>query len=95
MWLTWPWAPVWLLDLKGSQTGLHLGGEAGPGRGRAPIRHRFRLNAQTGPLVFMAWNGSWNEWPRISSAISATGVVRRAVCAGSEAEANSRASRNA
>jgi hypothetical protein len=34
-----------------------------------------------------AWNGSWNVWPRNSSAISASGVVRRAVCAGSDCAA--------
>ena len=47
------------------------------------------------PLAFAAWNGSWNEYPRISSAISASGVARRAVCAGSGVAARSRASRNA
>ena len=45
------------------------------------------------PLV--AWNGSWNEWPRISSAISASRAVCRAVYAGSGPTASSRASRNA
>jgi CO/xanthine dehydrogenase Mo-binding subunit len=28
------------------------------------------------------WNGSWNEWPRNSSAISASGAILRAICAG-------------
>jgi hypothetical protein len=45
------------------------------------------------PLV--AWNGSWNEWPRISSAISASRAVCRAVYAGTGPAASSRASRNA
>jgi hypothetical protein len=32
--------------------------------------------------ALIAWNGSWNEWPRNSRAISASSVVRRVVCAG-------------
>jgi len=28
------------------------------------------------------WNESWNRRPRNSSAISASGAIRRAVCAG-------------
>jgi hypothetical protein len=44
---------------------------------------------------FGAWNGSWNGSPRNSSAISASGAVRRAAYAGSGAVAYSRASRNA
>ncbi len=42
-----------------------------------------------------AWNGSWNGWPRNPSAISASGAVRRAVCAGSGGAAEEHASRKA
>jgi len=94
MWLTWPWVPVWPPGLSRSQGASTSAGKRAKW-GRLPSGVGSRLNAKAGALALMARNGSWNEWPRISSAISATGVVRRAVCAGSGPEANSRASRNA
>ena len=45
-------------------------------------------------VASQTWNESWNGWPRNSSAISASGAVRRAIYAGSGIAAYSHASRN-
>jgi hypothetical protein len=42
-----------------------------------------------------SWNGSWNEWPRNSSAISALSAIGCVICAGHASRARKQAPRNA
>ena len=59
-------------------------------------RHRVRTWSSDAQRRSTAgpWNGSWNGGPRNSSAISASGVIRRVICAGHAVGAREQAPRN-